>query len=212
MPPPLPTRSRTPRWTALLHLPLPDRRPTADEKGISRYASFWARHVGTAYRDGATEFPLFVLAVSLAHGRAYNYDTAFLALRLHNREKLRWDFVLPTDDSHGFHPLYFRAVQGHTPSWMLASAPKEPFTPARWLATLPTRIWFPTSLDGTMSPVLRAQAYNGATGVKSSSPLRTHAPTTPFHRGARFLATTPIASHSGGKALTSPWTSTASSP
>ena len=60
---PLPVHARTPRWTALLHLPLPDRRPTSDERAISKFASFWARHVGTAYSDGATECPVFVLAV-----------------------------------------------------------------------------------------------------------------------------------------------------
>ena len=94
---------------------LPRIRPTCNERAISKYASFWARHVGTAYCDGAAEFPLFVLAVSIAHGRAYEYDTVFTALRLHNQQKPRWDFILPLDDSHGTHPLYFRAVQGHTP-------------------------------------------------------------------------------------------------
>ena len=29
---------------------------TCDERAISRYASFWARHAGTAHRDGATDF------------------------------------------------------------------------------------------------------------------------------------------------------------
>ena len=127
----VPLPIRPPRWTALLHLPLPDRRPTNDERAISRYASFWARHVGTAYRDGATEFPLFVLAVSLAHGRAYDYDTAFLALRFHNLDSCAGTLFSPPKTPAGPTPCTSGQYKGTPPSWMLTYAPKEPLTPAR---------------------------------------------------------------------------------
>ena len=54
-----------------------------------------ARHLGIACSDGAVEFPLFALAASVAHNKAYTYEQVLNALLASNRDKQRRDFIMP---------------------------------------------------------------------------------------------------------------------